>query len=451
MENPNPSGGRSGSIIAVIIVSVILGTLAAGALVMSSGYRRQSSHEGLRFSAHVAAKAAAEEAALLIHNGKLDIVIDDALASQQTKDLSLFLSDRVHDENTRINGIVGGRPKVSVTAAVANPQGWAQTPLQQWEAIIKEVTDAKNSEAIAFWQEMRDKNLIGTAPPSSSTFMDRCSKVNLDRIVGNHTQNQVPNSNPTQYSSCKCLDGAHELAQLFGTVTTGPDNKVSTSWSGNGPDVGALKSAWNRVVTAVAKDAASKVESCGSNPAGAMAHLMGDLYNNEVVSSGTERDAAKAFLESEDVGVTSTYLLEITAEVGYGAGPSGTDRSGKARYSTYRLFQKAPWEKGVDAMQKSVVRCLLSGCGKHKAYSRRDIEQLWPAPPEDPADPARSAMHRAKIPEKTQEPSVRDTDSSDRYYDPTQVIAATVDEVLPASVGSRLFPYTLCSTTNRAP
>lgn len=434
----NCARNRRGILVVVILVAVVLGVLGGAAFMMSGGFKRQANHEALRSSARVAAKAAAEEAALLIHNGKLDVIIDEALTAQAPRDLSSFLKDRVYRSSTEVDGVTGGPPKVTVTAAVANPQGWAQTPEEQWQAIMKEVTDAKNQEAIEFWSEMKQKNLIGTAPPASTAFMDMCRDVSLARLF-THRQNPVPESNPPLFENCKCLDGVHELMALFGTTSTGADNKRSFAFNGSGPDLATFKAAWDRVVKTAAQDAAKKVESCGSNPAGAMAHLVGDLYNNEIVSSGTEREAAKNFLESSECGVTSTYLLEITAEVGYGGGPDGSRMAGTAHYTTYRLFQKAPWEKSIDAIERAVIESLLTGSGgKHRAYSPREIAGIWPAEPDDPTNPAKSKLHRVEV-----------KPGSGELFDPAKVIARVLDDTLPAAVGSRLFPYTLVSTGDR--
>lgn len=455
-------GARRGSIVAVILVAVILGTLGGVALWMSGSYKRHGVHESLRYAAQRMCRAAAEEAALLIHNGKLDVVIDAALADQTTKDITSHLPADVHDRVMSMSGVKSGLiPKVFVRAAVASPDGLRRTPAAQWQNIIQEVRDAKNVEGVKFWQEMKDKNLISATLPDSNEFWNSYVKsIKIDNfkpevivkysnaVPGQSNGSNDGSSDPTSFEE-KSLPEGKELYLLFGSqgarAVTGrsttmqvPEYRMDASRK---PSIEQVKAAWSKAVVSAAKDAAAKVESCGSNPAGAMAHLVGDLKENEVVSSGTERNAAKAFLESSQLGETKSYLLEITSQCEY-AGADGSRMAGRMSHTVYRLFQKAPWEAAVREMQSSLVRCLVTGCGgAHAAYSPAEIASAWPPEPVRPGDPTNSS-HRVSVTDAAGNPT-------STLFDPDKIITRPIDDILPTAVGSRLYPYTLVSTIAR--
>jgi len=458
---------ESGSVLVVVMVAVVLGMLGGSAVVMSTSHNRKDTQESLRYSAKVACRAIAEQAALMIHNGSCDLMIDHALGEPKEipfkKDAyQLILKNSVR---TASGARFRMEPKVFILASVVDASGknkLVRSAMNQWKEIYAEVQNiedpAKRKQSIEFWERVRDdkevsqyanavkdgtaKDLVGQEVVTAERDENEDS---LDLLVNAISLNSFRPRDIAKKKSLletvfaktepverKGLEELMDVYKLFGEITIGSDGaRVGKFTPGKKPSAEVFKATWEKGLRRVGEDAASRIQSCGSNPASAFSHLIGDLAYNEEIASGTEVNVTNRFMYSGKYGDTTTYLIQLKAVCPYEL--SGGRLKGEVEYTTYRLFQKAPWEKAIIGASKSLVKDLI----KH-GMTEDDIKTMWP-PKEDPEDKYYTEEHSVPV----------QADSS-VTYDPYEVMMVPLKGVLPSSVGSRLYPYTLCATSGRS-
>lgn len=417
---------REGSVATVLWVVVILGILAVSSVMMSTGLGRRDHQQALRENAREVARVAAEEAALLINNGRVNVAIDEALGRTDAVPVESPVLDAT---NVEVMGVDASTPpRVTVRAAVISPdQLPKKPPLEQLREIQEEIESRGYDPATyqrlqEFWQRVEDEGLGGddgldgrfwamAGQVKVESWGPRGKEEVRDPATGEVTEEARPD---------KKIDELRAVWELF------YDHDGTGLASGVGgrrpaPGASALGAAWPEAMRAVGREAASRMESCGSNPNLAMSHLVGDLKTGEPIASGTEVDITSAFMKSRELGGNATYLLEITAAMAYGGRASGLGMGGEVEYTTYRLFQKSEWEKAVQRMTESLVSSLL-GLG----VSPSTLGAVFPP---DPSQDGRDEV----VPGST----VR--------YDPRKVVADPIFEELPSTLGARMYPYTLAN------
>lgn len=468
-------GRPEGSVVVVIMVAVVLGLLGGSAAMMSQSYRRQDTAEAMRYSAKVVCRAIAEQAALMMHNGTCDLMVDEAVgrpveilspakAAQDRRIKAIY--DLVLENAARTSGGARAlelRPLVRVVASVIDDnRRLHRSALNQFNQIFEEIKtldDAgRRQEAVAFWERMKTDDKAsdlartlkeGTAENTALEESGAATGAEpFDRYVGlvlgdfRAVDQEVKDGDDRSYDpprfTPKSLPALEKVYQMFGTITGAPGTRRTSSFNGQKPSPEQFKVAWEAALTGPGgpgEDAAKKVGSCGSNPASALAHLLGDLKENQIVASGTEVAVTNDFLYSRKYGDSKTYLIQLEAVCPYELSGGRMKSEEGVKYTTYRLFQKAPWEDAVLGASRSLVRDLVSNTA-HATFSADEIARIWPPAPEDRDNP--TSARRTLVPGST---SV--------YYDATAVMFEPLKGVLPASVGSRLYPYTLCAAADK--
>ncbi len=425
---------RRGSIVAVIWVGVVLGIMGMSAATLSRGMGRREFHQGMREGALEVARLATEEAALLVNNGKVSLALDDsALEELAPVEVPVRMTA---GRDVEVPGIPAGmRPRVLVRAGRIGPDELARKvpPKEQLEQVLEEIEtkgydEAKLEQLRGFWNDVGrelgvDKESIekarnrGEAPPApqlDSEFWNWSQAVGIERWMfasksGDHTtpkNSAGDDSTPLQ-----------KVAKLFYKPSAGGPAVRRT----DGFDLEELKEAWGDAMRSVGQDAAQRMASCGANPALAIAHLVGDLRTGALISSDTEVTVTSSFLRSKELGADKTYLLEISAIMGFG-GEGAAGMGGEVHHTTYRLFQKLEWEAILDNMTASLVRSLQA-----HDVSPHQIAEMFP--PDESEARRNLAMPGSGV-----------------RYDPLKVLIDPIYAELPSTSGSRLYPFPVAST-----
>lgn len=470
-----PHRPRRGSVLMVLFVVVILGTLGGVAVMMSGNLSRTQAHEKLIDDAQLVARAAVEEASLLLNNGKRNMQISEALSTEAAVEVPLA---RV--PGTPV-GADGASPQVFVKATVIDPRGWKEEASQQMVSIQRSILPSADHETQAFWNRVDQEGLQGHGWSGASEgdcedcFMkDWVEQVGLSKWKPTYEKSSpeevrtITNENGESVQAVKwgIKDQIPELAQVHSlfyesqvavpegqTETEGAMESEGGGWGGHQetggyrafwfpeghdpnsganvqltprskPSVPVFKAAWEGAIRAVARDASQRVEACGANPSLAMAHLVGDLKLGNVIASGAEVEATASFMRDRTIGASKTYLLELTGAMGYEG--AGQKMKGKTGFRTYRILQKAEWEMAMDRMTQKLVKDLQALEGG-VAMAPADFAAGWPA---QPGVEGRDAV----VPDK-------DGNPSDSRWDPKAFFQDIVFSELPSTVGARLYPY----------
>lgn len=434
---------RRGSIVVVFAVLVVLGALGSGAMLLSQSMSKKDQVFAIRENAFEAARAAAEEAALLVNNGAINVAIDKSLAenAEQIEVASVM----VNDATLEYLGIPeGNKPKVKVRAAVVSPDALPKKPpLEELKAIKKEIESRgfvgqTAADLQEFWARVDGTNTIfgsGSAEDDNEGIKDnntntgfwnqtaegdigRWGPPNRMEVVKDANDQPVLDTNGNPVQEIRSNDKIGALGAVYALFYS-LDAQELNGTQNKKPSVGELLPAWQAAMQAVGQDAATRMESCGSNPALAMSHLVGDVSSGQAIASGTEVAITSAFVQLDNRYMANkTYLLEIEAEMPYGETPD----SGKvAKYTTYRVFSKSQWEGAVENMTVA-----LTGSLKRHGMSCGELAQMFPA---DPSIAGRDA----EIPGCTE------------HFDPKKVVSDEVFKKLPSMVGARMYPYTIAN------
>lgn len=421
---------RHGSVVVVLGVLAVLGILGIGSLTMSMGMSRRDNFYSIRENAFEAARAAAEEAALLVNNGKINVAIDESMG----EDAEVIRVDSVMIDGDTLEYMglpADAKPHVEVRCAIVSPDAIPKKPpLEQLREIQAEIESRgfvgrTAADLQEFWARVDGTDTVFGSSSENETEGIQSDDL-TDRFENMTNQSDISKWGPRmrvkdvtdedgnvidqEIVSNNKLPELYEVWKMFyvpNADETGQDGTRVPSWS-------ALKPAWEKALEAVGKDAASRMESCGSNPNLAMSHLVGDLQSGQKIASGTEVDVTSAFIQSERFGDNKTYLLEIKATMPYGEGK-------EASYTTYRLFQKSDWEEAVENMTRALIGSL-----KARGMQDSDLNQMFPPEPE-------IAGRDEEIP------------GSSTHIDPKKVVADPVFRHLPSTVGSRMYPYTVAN------
>lgn len=462
---------RRGSVLMVLMVVVILGTLGGVAVMMSGNLSRTQAHEKLVDDAQMIARAAVEEAALLLNNGKQSMQISEALSSERAVELPL------PEVPGAMEGDGSAKPQVFVKATVVDPQGWKEEAAQQMVTIQRSVLPNADQKTQDFWNRVDQEGLHGSWGGSEGGDCEDCFMQDWVEQVGlSKWKPHYEKSSPEEVRDITNEQGetvravkwgikdqipelAHvhslfyssEVVQPGQTESEGAMETEGGAWGGQQetggyqsfwfpegtdpnsnvqltprakPSVAAFKSAWEGAIRAVAKDAAQRVEACGANPSLAMAHLVGDLKLGNVIASGAEVEATASFMKDRTIGANKTYLVELTGAMEYEG--AGQKMKGKTAFRSYRILQKAEWEKAMDRMTQKMVRDLQSLEGG-VAMTPPDFAEGWPA---QPGVEGRDVP----VPDK-------DGAATSSRWDPKAFFPDIVFSELPSTVGSRLYPY----------
>lgn len=425
---------RKGSLLAVLGVLVVLFLLGGSTLMLSNAFHRKDRAYSVRESAFEAARAAAEEAALLINNGKVNVSIDEAMGSDsETFEVPLQM---FNSQTLSFMGLPTDKlPKVQVRAAVVGPDALpAKLPVAKLEEISEVIESrgydsAKLSQLQKFWSRVDGTDTVFAGETEKNEgiqddslhgrFMNRTQNVKISKWGPSNRVRTETLSDGTTERIVESDNKMPELLAVYRLFYQENADQTSGSRSGAKPSPGQLRPMLDQAMEAVGKESSTRMESCGSNPALAMSHLVGDLEQGKAVSSGTEVAITADFLQSQELGANKTYLLEIQAEMDY----SGPGKSGKvARYTTYRLFQKAEWEDAVENMTRSLLRSLMD-----HGVSPQEIAQMYP--------PQTGVSGRdEELP-----------GSSGVQIDFKAVVSDPVFKHLPSTVGAKMYPYTVAN------
>ena len=422
---------RQGSIVVVLGVLAVLGILGVGSLTMSMGMSRRDNLYSIRENAFEAARAAAEEAALLVNNGKINVAIDESMG--EDAEVIRVESVMIDGETLEYMGLPSdAKPHVEVRCAIVSPDAIPKKPpLEQLREIQEEIESRgfvgrTAADLQEFWARVDGTDTVFGA--SSEDEDEGIESDDLtDRFEQMTTQSDIAKWGPKmRFKDVTDADGnvidqelvsnnklpeLYEVWKLFYEPNADETGQTGTRT----PSVSQLKPLWNKALEAVGRDAASRMESCGSNPNLAMSHLVGDLQSGQKIASGTEVAVTSAFIQSERFGDNKTYLLEIKATMPYGEGK-------EASYTTYRLFQKSDWEEAVENMTYALVGSL-----KNHRMGDGEINQLFP-------------------PDTTIAGRDEEIPGSSSHFDPKKVVADPVFKFLPSTVGSRMYPYTVANS-----
>ncbi|MBI4872765.1 MAG: hypothetical protein HY814_14505 [Candidatus Riflebacteria bacterium] len=441
-----------GSIVVVILIAVVLVVLGGIALAMSTSFGRSGYHEKLVAESQDLARAAVEEAAMLINNGKRNVEIDTALGSM--KPVEVKIAELKDSDSPLANLPADQAPKVFVKAAIVDPSKTVRdTATAQYQSITKQLMD---DQAREFWERVDKEGLhdkesgADTSADDPNCFVNGWVKhVGID---GWHPKWQkVPEPVKTETLSDgvtvvkyykwvmkRPMGELFEVFKLFRTVSgdldggekvlkEGDSPCIDVKTNGGKPSLGEFKQKWEAAIKAVGCDAAKKVEACGANPSLAMAHLVGDLKLGEEIASGAEVKATADFMRDSVIGTNKTYLLEISSSMGY----EGYDArmKGKQAFRSYRLFQKAEWEMAMKMMADHLAMNLQNQGGA--SLSPSDLAQLFPAD--------KGVKERDEpVPDKSCNPT-------SSHYDPKKMFDDVVYSEMPSTVGTRLYPYGVAS------
>ncbi len=467
---------RRGSVAIVIIVAVVVAALAAAALTMSGHAGRKEFHQGMRHNAFEVAKAAAEEAALLINNGHANASIEGALDSAVP--LAFADSPMMNEDNLEYFGVdAGSRPKVTMRASVVDRFERKPGKAQLDEILAEIAKGGYKPDVVEFWERMKKEQteesstLTDDANDRNDAFMDMARNVSIkswgpegtpapcttDPLTGATTfadpEKRGKRDNPGE------LDGTlRAMFELFYThdgsrATDCDGSDLGLAKSGGvspkgAPAPDAVKRAFEAAIVAIGDDAASKLQGCGSNPNGAVAHAIGDLALGEVIASGTEVSVTTNLMKSRELKDNKVYLLEISATQAYGDTKamdldkaSGGAAAPEVAFTTYRLFEKVEWENAVMALTQGYCPGMVEGePGKgiiaeflQHGMTDSQIASMYPA---DSAEPGRNV--RIPLPSGG---------FSSLRYDPKKVIwDIFAKSDMPVTAGGRMYPYTIAST-----
>lgn len=435
---------RRGSIVVAFGVLIVLVALGAGSLLITRSMSKKDLVFAIRENAFEAARAAAEEAALRVNNGAINVALDKSMS--ETVEPIEVESVMVNDATLDYMGIPkGNKPRVWVRAAVVSPDAIPRKPPMEQLQAIKDEIDSRGyvgktaADLQEFWarvdgtstifgvsqeeqKEGKKEGIQGNG--STQRFWNMTFGANIsswgpkNRVEMEDTDNDPLTPDERLIKSNNKLGALYEVYKLFYTV----DAEEISGNKDKKPSVGQLKTLWLEAMAGVGKDAASRMESCGSNPNLAMSHLVGDLKTGQKIASGTEVSVTAAYMQlPENVLANKTYLLEISSEMPYGDPEDPTDAGKVARYSTYRLFQKSEWEVAVENMTAALTQSLRS-----HGMSDGEIQQLFPAE-------TGVAGRDEAIPGST------------LHYDPKKVIWDPVTSELPGMVGAKMYPYTVAN------
>jgi hypothetical protein len=430
--------------VVVFGVLVVLTALGAGSLLITRSMSKKDMVFAIRENAFEAARAAAEEAALRVNNGAINVALDKSM-SDTVAPIEVE-SVMVNDATLDYMGIPkGNKPKVWVRAAVVSPDAIPRKPpLEQLKAIKDEI-DSRGyvgqtaADLQEFWARVDGTNTVfgvsqeeareGTQEGIRGTnttqqFWNMTFGSNIgswgpkNRVEMEDTDNDPLTPEERLIKSNNKLGALYQVYQLFYTL----DAEEITGTKNKKPSADQLKTLWLEAMAEVGKDAASRMESCGSNPNLAMSHLVGDLKTGQKIASGTEVSITSAYMQlPENVLANKTYLLEISSEMPYGDPEDPGDRGKVARYTTYRLFQKSEWEVAVENMTAALTQSLRS-----HGMSDAEIQQMFP--PEAGVAGRDEAMPGSTL-----------------HYDPKKVVWDPVTSQLPGMVGAKMYPYTVAN------
>jgi hypothetical protein len=427
---------RRGSIVVVLGIAVVLGTLGAAAAMLSGGLGRRDYHQALRENALEVARTAAEEAALKINNGKVTIQLDDA-ALETLEPVRMPTSFVTGAHLERLGIPEDAAPEVLVRAARIGPGALRRRPPSEQLREIQEEIETKGYTADqydrlkTFWNEVGAE--LGAAPTIverdrlTSDFWNWSKDVGIERWLHRSKSGDWTTPIGSAGGGGGGEEGLPGVAQLFYEPPSeqGPSPRLEERPRFTDKTfLEELGERWDKAMREVGRDAAQRMASCGANPALAVAHLVGDLRTGALISSDTEVDYTTSFMRSQEVGAEKTYLLEIAAQVEFEGAAS--QMGGKVHYTTYRLFQKAEWEALLENMTGALVESL-----KEHDVRPSEIARLFPAD---------SSEERRDQPVPGH-PSVR--------YDPLKVLIDPVYAELPSTAGSRMYPYALAQTYGR--
>ncbi len=442
----------TGSIVVVVLVAAVLLVIGGISVLMSTHFGRADYHEGLVSQSREIARSAVDEASLLINNGKRNVEIDKALGSAEPVEVPI--ADVKGGASPLASIPEELRPKVFVKASVVNQTTalHRESARQQMLIIEKFELPSADSETRKFWQRveaegLRDKETgEDRSQESPNVFVD--SYVKKVGVQGwgpkwdRYPDPEFTDADGVRHFRWKAARRMPELAALFALFRTatgeiadgkevvrpeGQKPSIQISTNSGKPSLNEFATKWRAGIEAVALDAARKVEACGANPSLAMAHLVGDLKVGEEIASGAEVAATAAFMKDSVLGLNKTYLLEITAKMGYGG---AKDRmKGQTAFRTYRLFQKAEWEDAMTMMAAALSRDLQD----HGAASLDpgDLAKLFPANPDVEG-------RNEPVPDRTGQPAME-------RYDPKAMLDDIVYSQMPSTVGARLYPYGIAS------
>lgn len=440
-------GKRRGSMVVVLFVAIILGTLGIAAMTMSSSAARRDNFQARRENAFEVARAAAEEAVLLINNGKANVEITESMdtGSKQVEIEAAMLNEQTLEYMGMDKGEV---PQVKVRASLISPDDLPRkTPREQLDAIQEEIYKRGYSGEYLenlqnFWEdrveneEFHDKDTGEERYETSNSFFNstKSTKIGswgplnhyrLETTKDPVTGEEIPVDPPALKVSTRKMPALNAVWDLFYDHVDGTVDGIAISAADKGagarngsPSATQLRETMDLAMEAVGQDAAKRMDSCGSNPALAMSHLVGDLKTGKAIASGTEVAITSSFLKDTSFGA-KTYLLEITSEQEYGKGA----KKASAEYTTYRVFQKTEWEGAIENMTNALVNDLMSNYGVSAAM----IAEAWP----------RDEGVEGRDEEVPGNPSHR--------YDPKKVIADPVFKHLPSTVGATMYPYSVAN------
>lgn len=426
---------RRGSIVVVLGVAVVLGTLGAAAAMLSGGLGRRDYHQALRENALEVARGAAEEAALKINNGKVTIELDDA-ALETLAPMRMPTSFVTGAHLERLGIPADAAPEVLVRAARIGPEAMRRRPPSEQLKEIQEEIETKGytpeqyDRLRTFWDEVGNELAAnGDAAAGNELTSDLWNwshQVGIERWL--HRSKSGDWKTPIgSAGGGAAQQGLPGVAALFyeDANQNGPTPRLDERPTfADKTFVEELGERWQEAMRGVGRDAAQRMASCGANPALAVAHLVGDMRTGALISSDTEVDYTTSFLQSKEVGAEKTYLLEIAAQVDYQG--AGDTMNGQAHYTTYRLFQKAEWEALLENMTGALVDSLL----EHDVKPG-EVARLFPRDADDPRRDQPVPGH----------PGVR--------YDPMKVLIDPIYAELPSTAGSRMYPYALAQTYGR--
>jgi hypothetical protein len=432
--------------VVVIFVAVILGTLGVAAMTMSSSAARQDRHRAIRENAFEVAKAVAEEATLLVNNGGSTVEITQSMADGSVQ--VPITKTAISDATTAYMGIDGINTKVLIRASAISPdQLPKKTPKERLEQIQKEIdTMGFQGDYLAklkdFW--IKDRGNDGTeesvaedtdilTSSGDRSFYNKTTNISIESWGPLYVERYKDTDNDPltppelQHISPK-LKALNDVWALFFTQgnsgNAGCDKLCTKTGTKGPPGASELRAKMDLAMEAVGKDASTRMDSCGSNPALAMSHLVGDINTGKKISSASEVNITSSFLKDSDFGA-KTYLLEITSEVEYG-GQTARMPKGRVDYTTYHIFQKTEWETAVANMTTALVNDLMGhGVGPST------IRDAWP--PETGVE--------GRDEDVPGHPGLK--------YDPKKVIMDPVFKHLPSTVGARMYPYTVANAFTR--
>lgn len=443
---------RRGSIVVVIMIAVVLVALGGLAMTMSTSFGRTGYHEKLVADSRSTARAAVEEAALLINNGKRNVEIDTAAGT--AKPVEVPLAELEGGRSPLASLPADQRPKVFVKASIINNTTglYREGARQQMESIQKFTLPVADQKAREFWERvekegLKDKDTGEDRSADSpnafvANWVDRVGVSGWKPAWERYPEPEGVDANGVKqwrWRGTPRMPALKAVWELFHTASgsvpeegemvlpEGQEPPIVIGDKPGKPSIDDFKTKWTEAIRCVSQDAAKKVEACGANPSLAMAHLVGDLKIGKEIASGAEVEATAAFMRDNVIGTNKTYLLELTSAIGY-EGAQGRMK-GKTAFRTYRLFQKAEWEMAMKRMAAQLA-CDLQKQGP-ASLSSQDLATLFPPDP--------------KVEERNEPVPGKDGKPTAARYDPKKMFDDIVYAQMPSTVGARLYPYGIAS------